>query len=300
MLNFDFMVISYNSQLGLRINSPENQIKFLELMVKVNKDLAKAHDNLIKVLENTHSDDTENITLTFDENSLEYKLFTKTKDNIESHGRDREIRDKINLCIGEKNLIDGDGSSYYFICESVHKCADVIKIKENFSGRTLKDINFGKYTYLMGKHRMVRFLVAVNAIKGFYYDDEKNIAFEWGIEMDDGGWYFDGNYSFEFSMVMRILTFVELGDISIKLLDAGKNNGELKKSGNKITNTSNKTVYVVDSNWNTLIMRTDGFAVRGHFRLQPCGASNMDRKLIWIYAFEKHGYKRKPTAEIIR
>ena len=98
-------------------------------------------------------------------------------------------------------------------------------------------------------------------------------------------------------MIMQLLSFVELSDIEVTLLNPMKNNGRHKRDG-KITNNSPKTVYVVDSSWNKIVMRTDGFAVRGHFRLQPCGPGRMDRKLIWIDAFEKHGYKRKPTAEI--
>ncbi len=97
---------------------------------------------------------------------------------------------------------------------------------------------------------------------------------------------------------MKIMIFIELGDIEIVEILKGRNNGKPKSNG-KITNTSEYTVYVVDSSWNKLIIRTDGFAVMGHFRLQPCGINFSDRKLIWINAFEKHGYKRSPKAKIL-
>lgn len=191
-----------------------------------------------------------------------------------------------------------DNGKYYLICDSVYKASELIKINSNFSGRTYKDIQLGKHTYLMGKHLMIRFIVKIGNIKGFYYDDLQNIAFEWVISIETSD-YDCGNYNKEFSLIMRILAFVELGDIEIIELKSGRNNHAAQKA-DKITNGSNNTVYVVDSSWNKLIIRTDGFAVRGHFRLQPCGENMKDRKLIWIDAFEKHGYRRTPKAEVIR
>lgn len=198
-----------------------------------------------------------------------------------------------------QEIINDNDSRYFLIQDSVYKCAELIKITENFTGRTLKDIHIGKYTYLMGKSKMVRFYCGIGYIKGYYWDNKENISFDFRIAMRNGNYYFPNEFSKEFTQIMQVLTFVELGDIEIVQLEGGRNNGKSKSDG-KIHNSSNYTIYVVDSTWNKLIIRTEGFAVRGHFRLQPCGPNHIDRKLTWIDAFEKHGYTRKPKAEIVK
>jgi hypothetical protein len=136
------------------------------------------------------------------------------------------------------------------------------------------------------------------AIRGCYWDREKHIAFEVGFDLELDKYFAPFAYEAEWLRVIKLMIFVELGDIEVEFIEKGRNNKKPKKEG-KITNDSEYNVYVVDSSWNKLIIRTDGFAVRGHFRLQPCGEGMKDRKLIWIDAFEKHGYKRTPRAKII-
>ncbi|GAC1385853.1 MAG: hypothetical protein NVSMB45_15100 [Ginsengibacter sp.] len=291
------MVISKNSQLGLRFSNIEVKKEFLlsmqrwheQEMLNLNLKIEK-----VKALKDGEESD-------FDFNS-ESQLIQKHKDSV-------LVKDKVELALqnalkGEpaksvySKLIEDSDSKYFFICDSVYEAAKLIKVSSGFTGRTLKDIEFGKYTYLMGKNRMVRFVVHIGVIMGFYYDDKNNRLFNFFIELEEGGYDYEEEFEKEFSTVMQILTFVELGDIEVKTLEAGRNNGG-KKNVDKVTNTSKNTVYVVDSSWNQLIIRTTGFAVRGHFKLQPCGKGLIDRKLIWVNAFEKHGYTRKPKASII-
>ena len=296
------MVISYNSQLGLRMNSPQGQLYLLNLLKSFYKGELDLLESAQKIVSETGKTDDDGIVkVMVDDDSPEYHLLKSylEESNIQQHQEEKKIKEQVELASGAQNIFNGAESKYFFICDSVYKAAELIKIKENFTGRTLKDISFGKYTYLMGKNKTVRFIVVVDAIKGIYYDDKENIVFEWGIEMNNGGYYFNGKFSKEFTTLMQILTFVELGDIEVVELKGGRNNGG-EKGKDKITNTANNTVFVVDSSWNKIVIRTDGFGVRGHFKLQPCGAGFADRKLIWINAFEKHGYTRRPKAEIIR
>lgn len=296
------MQISESSQLGLRFKQEDVKVDFLQLMKDyLEKELGLTESVINKLCDVANAHLSEGDTLgTYEFSEDEYEYVMDGKDDLPQLQNIQRTRNKItDLCGLDVNLIDDNDSSYYFICDSVYKTSELIRIKDGFTGRTLKDINFGKYTYLMGKDRMVRFVVVYGAIKGVYYDSKKRIVFEWGIEMETGDYYFSHGRSNEFTELMRILTFIEFGDIEVKMLAAGKNNGLPKKDG-KITNGSNNTVYVVDSTWNLIVIRTDGFAVRGHFRLQPFGHNMADRKLIWIDAFEKHGYTRRPRAEIVR
>lgn len=92
-------------------------------------------------------------------------------------------------------------------------------------------------------------------------------------------------------IVTKVLIFLELTDPEILLVTPGKKHS---RSPIGYTNTAQRPVFVVDSTWNKFIVRTEGFGVRGHFRVQPCGVRNEDLKLIWISAFEKKGYVRGP------
>ena len=79
--------------------------------------------------------------------------------------------------------------------------------------------------------------------------------------------------------------------INRKKKQRGKINGE------KHVNKSDLDVTVIDSNWFRNIIRSDGFNVKGHFRLQPCGVGRKEKKLIWINEFEKTGYSMKAKKE---
>lgn len=282
------MVISQNTQLGLQLNSTETRVKFLMLL---KEDVEYTVGRLDEVIKNGKRTD-ENTLLVPVDNDGDANLVQRCFDQ-------QGVHEKIKILIGENSVLDGEGSAYYYICNSVYEAADLIRINSGFTGTIFKGIKPGKYTYLMGKDRCVRFVWHNGAILGFYYDQKSNIAFEWGIDTESGKYYFSPRNHEAFSMIMQTLTFIELGDIDVKILDSGRNNGKPKNNG-KVTNTTNRTVYVVDSAWNTIVVRTEGFAVRGHFRLQPCGINHADRKLIWIDAFEKHGYKRRPTGEIVK
>ena len=56
---------------------------------------------------------------------------------------------------------------------------------------------------------------------------------------------------------------------------------------------TNQKIDYLDCSWYTTIVRNEGFSVRGHFRLQPCGAGKKEKKLIYIHEFQKHGYIRR-------
>lgn len=296
------MVISSDSQLGLRWRNENVKVPFLELMLKYNKNLQEAYE-FAASLTQKQIDSIESGIIPDDYN---YKRVDEvTLDNgftvdLNENSGVTEVGQRITQKIGLNINIVGDDhqSSYYLITQGVLKPAEMIKIGDGFTGRILKGLKQGKYTYLLGKHKMIRFVVYNDVVKGLYYDDKDQIAFEYGLETDSGEYYCDKKFSKEFSIIMQIITFVALGDIEVVMLHTNQNNGKPKKDG-KITNSSHYSVYVVDSTWNKILIRTDGFAVRGHFRLQACGEGLKDRKLMWINAYEKDGYTRRPKAEIV-
>lgn len=280
------MKITASSQLGLMMDSEEVCVEFFQLMLERNRqrqaECQKAIDRGPK---------EEGLYIMTVEADTDDPVIAQN--NLALTG---QTTDRIGDSIG--NFINNQGSKLYLICNGVEECSKMIRVGDSFSSRALRNIKFGKHTYLMGKNEVFRFLCNNNAIKGIYWNREEKAAFEFGFDLEEDGYYFDPKYAKQFSRLTKIITFVELGDIEVVTLESGRNNGKAKANG-KITNGAKYTVFVVDSSWNKLIIRTEGFAVMGHFRLQPCGPGLIDRKLIWIDAFEKHGYIRRPKGEII-
>ena len=97
------------------------------------------------------------------------------------------------------------------------------------------------------------------------------------------------------NILLNTIVFIEFASPEIKFVVAGKKNS-VRPIG--YTNDAPFPVSIVDSTWNKYIVRTEGFGVSGHFRLQPCGEGLKDLKLVWINAYQKNGYVRKPKSEI--
>jgi hypothetical protein len=95
--------------------------------------------------------------------------------------------------------------------------------------------------------------------------------------------------------VIQLLTYLFYGDITEKHVKP-KSKVALG-SFQSFVNNSKLDITIINSLWKQRIS-TDGFKVRGHFRLQPFGIERKKRKLIWIEEFEKDGYNRKATIEL--
>jgi hypothetical protein len=96
------------------------------------------------------------------------------------------------------------------------------------------------------------------------------------------------------SDIFTLLLFIKYCDLETKLI---KPKSKELHIGTKYLNETNHKIEVLDSTWFTTIVRSDGFKVRGHFRLQAHGEGLQQRKLIWISDFEKSGYTR--TAKVL-
>ena len=92
--------------------------------------------------------------------------------------------------------------------------------------------------------------------------------------------------------IMKVLIYLFLSDVIVQMIPIGRSNGQPKKQG-KIINDSSQPVKVVTSKWNTLTVRTGGFEVGGHFRLQPFGIDRKEVRLVYIKPYKKKGYTRR-------
>lgn len=90
--------------------------------------------------------------------------------------------------------------------------------------------------------------------------------------------------------LIGILTFIKYCPLETKFVGAGRRE---RHAGQKYVNETHHKIEILDSTWFTTIVRSEGFGVTGHFRMQPYGPGMGQKKLIWIEPFEKTGYTRK-------
>lgn len=94
--------------------------------------------------------------------------------------------------------------------------------------------------------------------------------------------------------LMGVSIFLKYADVEV-INVYGNQRKVLPDKSDVIENKSGVRVQFIDSRWIREIIRTEGFKVRGHFRLQPIKDEEGEwtRKLIYINEFEKHGYHRR-------
>lgn len=102
----------------------------------------------------------------------------------------------------------------------------------------------------------------------------------------------DDNLDIEiYSRFVQIVSFIELGNTNFKIVPPKDKVGNFMKN-NECRNLTKKEFIVVDTDWNDISIRMEGFPVKGHLRLQRCGVGRTEFKVIYIQPFMKHGYNR--------
>lgn len=94
------------------------------------------------------------------------------------------------------------------------------------------------------------------------------------------------------TLVQKVCFFLLYADVETKIVNRNNVSG-VKCKDEKVFSDINYPVEIIDSTYFTTIIRTEGFGVKGHFRLQACGEGMKQRKLIWVNDFIKHGYARE-------
>lgn len=198
----------------------------------------------------------------------------------------------------------------YLIAQTAIELAKRIKIDEDkFDVKFLSKIRDKKITFLLGKDVFIRYVKRGNLIFAIRVNsvDIKGMGqyisyVSFMIDTETG----DINYADKsdalltdehFKFFVQLLVFTELSKLEIKILEPRQKFGTRKLG--KYINESNQNVTIVDSVWNKMIVRTEGFGVRGHWRFQKCGKNFSEVEYIFIEEFRKNGYVRMPKKETI-
>lgn len=114
--------------------------------------------------------------------------------------------------------------------------------------------------------------------------DGKERTFLWKGHRDEGR-----DHGHWFAFLITFILFKKYVALETKEIKANKRGYH---AGTKYVNETKSNITILDSTWFTTIVRSEGFAVRGHFRMQPYGPGATKRRLQWIPTFEKEGYTR--------
>jgi hypothetical protein len=97
--------------------------------------------------------------------------------------------------------------------------------------------------------------------------------------------------NFYMSVVLQVLLFKKYASVEIV---ESKGKSKTVQNGTKYLNETDLNIQYLDSKWFTTLVHSEGFKVRGFFRLQPKKKDGeWTKELIWIDEFEKQGYHRK-------
>jgi len=95
-------------------------------------------------------------------------------------------------------------------------------------------------------------------------------------------------YHFTIFKCILFSMFKTFASVETKMLSAGK---RVKDINCKYVNDTKLNILHLDSKWYTNLIKSEGFNVRGHFRLQPKKKGGVwTKELIWINGFQKSGY----------
>ena len=107
------------------------------------------------------------------------------------------------------------------------------------------------------------------------------------------------NFASNMTYFLSLELFLKYADLEV-VKAYGNQKKTICDGKDYLDNKSGIPVKYIDSRWLREIIRSEGFKVRGHFRLQPYKDDNDEwqRKLIYIDEFEKHGYHRRALRDI--
>lgn len=198
---------------------------------------------------------------------------------------------EINDIVSDSNNIN------YIFTNTAISISKKIKI-DKFSPELLSTSKEYKATFLLGSNKFYRVNVCSDSILVMYCTLTPEGYFEYHTFRinpnddtisfpDNGGDYMGTEYFRDF---LQLLIFFQYSETIEIVLEPNRKVGT-KREG-RFLNDSPSNVTLVDSTWNTIIIRNGQFTVSGHFRLQRYGEGKKQLKLIYIDEFVKSGYVR--------
>jgi len=209
-------------------------------------------------------------------------------------------------------LLSFEGQKAYYITNTVVDKLDMLKVSTKnglYDWTVFKHIEPCKLTFIFRDNSLLRIWIHDDVIQFFqgsyvYYTKEEQARHRMPGTVNMVQLYVyrnTGELAANFFEVgsktleerfYKLLCFFFLSENEEIIVKPGKSYGT-KKQPDALSNDTNVPIVIVNSCWNITSIRMEGFDVKGHFRLQPCGTALSETKMIFIQPFRKTGYVRK-------
>ena len=125
--------------------------------------------------------------------------------------------------------------------------------------------------------------------KGFLGNNKYVMQFAEELKKLGSTNYLDEMRKFLYTQVYVTLLFIRYAKVEEQVV---KPRNKVHLQDCTYENDNDATIRIFNCTWFSELVKSEGFAVRGHFRMQACGEGRSDRELIWIDTFMKTGYTR--------
>lgn len=191
----------------------------------------------------------------------------------------------------------------YLIKKTAQDVINRIRIGGSFDPKVFQKIPIQKAEIVLNEHQLYRYWFDGVVLRGIFVQKINTelgpeIKYDsFSIQPDTGrksyNLYDDSRVKEIAEKLFKMIIFLYFSEIQEVILKPNAKSGSL--SSERFKNELKQSFIIVDTTWNRISIRTEGFSVSAHFRLQPCGKNNEDRKLIFIDEFDKTGYVRGAT-----
>lgn len=199
-------------------------------------------------------------------------------------------------------ILRPNDSKTYYCTNSVLEKLDMLKTSSH-NWEVFKNLPDLKHTYIFPENSLLRVVVDNNTIHFVYMkmemEDKNRGQLQWELFYIDRRTgekceHFENpNVKNIEDFIYRLMCFVHLTENDEVILKPKEKQGT-KKTG-KLINSFPFPLTIINSRWNTTTIRTEGFAVRGHFAIRWAGEGRQTAKIVFIEPFEKNGYTRQAT-----
>lgn len=212
-------------------------------------------------------------------------------------------------------LVSKDDQKAYMVTDTVHDKLDMLKLKrdanDHYDWTVFKNIPECKKTFILMPDKkwdgggVIRLLNDGQALQfchlAFKFNDKKvddnagqalwTLFYINQFNNDHAEHCQHQNVKDIYEFVYKLMCFIFLSENEYEVIEPGRKSGTKKKG--KIINDLPVPITVINSKWNITVIRTDDFAVSGHFALRRCGIAFSDTRMVYIEPYLKHGYIRK-------
>lgn len=198
----------------------------------------------------------------------------------------------------KKILTDISGVKVYLIRKTVQEICAKINIREERKFDYLQKMNDGNRILVLDEGRFFKYYKEGSRIVVSFFEKDSvsflSTMFNFELEQEYSTEKDTDRMVLAEKLFLQLIMFMEYAPFEEVFLKPSQKNGT--RSEGKVLNDSPQNLIIVDSSWNKVIVRTEGFTVGadtgGFLALRACGVGRYDRRFVWIAPFEKEGYVR--------